>query len=174
MYRDLLAQATALADAGETTDALGRIFECDVERQEETLKKMLAWEAENTSQSGQVRAMLARSQADVVSMLDNLYSPSLHIASRKTIVSILSTTPNVRHPRYSALVAKIKAETDPELKEAGEELEVRELARWSCGGKGECRGAAFFDCSVLLRNSHRQYLSRSCTASFSPSQPLPF
>jgi antitoxin component YwqK of YwqJK toxin-antitoxin module len=125
MYRDLLAQATALADAGETTDALGRIFECDLERQEETLRKLLAWEAENTSRNGQVRALLARSEADVLGMLDNLYSPSLHIASRKSIVSILSTNPNVRHPRYSALVAKIKAETDPELKEAGEELEAR-------------------------------------------------
>ena len=143
MYHDLLAQVTALADAGETSNALGRIFECDVERQEETLKKMLAWEAENTSQSGQVRAILARSEADVVSMLDNLYSPSLHIASRKTIVSVLSSTPNVRHPRYSALVAKIKAETDPELKEAGEQLEAR-ARTLERRGQGGMQGGGIF------------------------------
>lgn len=143
MYHDLLAQATALADAGETSDALGRIFECDLERQEETLKKMLAWEAENTSQSGQVRAMLARSEADVVSILDNLYSPNLHIASRKTIASILAGIPNVRHPRYSALVAKIKAETDPELKEAGEELEARARMLELRGQRGLQGGGMF-------------------------------
>jgi hypothetical protein len=125
MFTDLVAQATAMADAGETSDALRRVFECDLERQEETLKKMLAWEAENTSREGQVRAMLARSEADVVSMLDSLYSPTLHIASRKAVVSILSGIPKVRHPRYAALIAKIKGETDPELKEAGEELEAR-------------------------------------------------
>lgn len=138
MYRDLLAQATALADAGETTDAVSRIFECDLERQEETLRRLLAWEAENTSRNGQVRALLVRSEADVVSLLDNLYSPSLHIASRKTVASILSGIPNVRHPRFSTLVAKIKAETDPELKEAGEELEVqaRTMELRGLGGQG--------------------------------------
>ena len=129
MYNDLVAQATALVDAGETTDALARIFECDLERQEETLRRLLAWEAENSSRNGQVRALLARSEADVVSMLDDLYSSSLHIASRKTVASILSGILNVRHPRFSALVEKIKAETDPELKAAGEELERRARTR---------------------------------------------
>lgn len=124
MHDDLLVRATSLADVGETADALSRIFECDIERQEATLKKMLAWEAENTSASGQVRDLLARSEADVLSLLDNLYSPNLHIASRKTVVTVLAGIANARHPRFSALVEKIKAETDPELKEAGEELET--------------------------------------------------
>jgi hypothetical protein len=87
--------------------------------------------------------MLARSEADVVSMLDNLYSPSLHIASRKTIASILSTGPNVGHPRYSALVAKIKAEPDPELKEAGEELEARARMLELRGQRGLQGGGIF-------------------------------
>jgi antitoxin component YwqK of YwqJK toxin-antitoxin module len=143
MYHDLLAQATALGDAGETSDALGHIFDCDLERQEETLKKMLAWEAENTNQRGLVRALLVRSEADVISMLDKLYSPSLHITSRKTIVSILSSTRNVRHHRYAALVAKIKAETDPELKEAGEELEAR-ARTMELRGQGGMQGGGMF------------------------------
>ncbi|MBC7854824.1 MAG: HEAT repeat domain-containing protein [Pirellulaceae bacterium] len=125
MFDDLIVRATAHADVGETSDALGRIFECDPERQEATLRKMLAWEAENASASGQVRVILTRSEADVVSLLDNLYSPSLHLASRKTVVTLLAAVANVRHPRFSALVEKIKAETDPELKEAGVELETR-------------------------------------------------
>lgn len=128
MYDDVMTQAIGLADAGETTDALSRIFESDRERQEETLRKMLAWEAENTSRRGESRTMLVRSEVDIVSMLDNVYSPALHIASRKTVASILAGVPNVRHPRYAPLLEKIKAETDQELKEAGEELDARKRA----------------------------------------------
>ena len=49
---------------------------------------MLAWEAENPSRRGQTWASLARSKTDVLKLLDELYEPNLHIASRKTIAAI--------------------------------------------------------------------------------------
>jgi antitoxin component YwqK of YwqJK toxin-antitoxin module len=143
MYEGLIAEATNLADVGETSDALRRIFEADSERREETLRKMLAWEAENTSRAGQVREMLVRSDADVVTMLDNVYSPALHIASRKTVASILGNIPDALHPRFSPLVEKIKTETDAELKEAGEELDARKRAMEQQRGYGGQGGGVF-------------------------------
>ncbi|MFN0020740.1 MAG: HEAT repeat domain-containing protein [Pirellulaceae bacterium] len=132
MFDDLIAQATALADPGETSDAFGHIFAADSQRQQQTLKKMLAWEAENPSRSGQTCAMLLRSQTDMIQLLDAMYEPNLHIASRKVIAATLADFLDARYPRfstYSAAVAslteKMKAETDAELKEAGEALKAR-------------------------------------------------
>ncbi|MCE9524660.1 MAG: hypothetical protein K8R36_01240 [Planctomycetales bacterium] len=132
MFDDLLAKAAALPDPGETSDAFAHIFAADSERQQQTLRKMLAWESETPSRSGQTGAMLVRSKQDVIKLLDELYEPNLPIASRKAIAASLATFLDARYPRFSSyskevssLTKKMRAETDPELQESGEALGAR-------------------------------------------------
>lgn len=136
MYDDLLAQAVELADPGATSDAFARIFACDEERQKSVLRKMLAWEAENASRNGQTQTLFACQKADVIGLLDDLYNPTLHGDSRKTLVAILSSLTRLRHPRFTSLIEKIKAENDPALKEAGEAIEARAKADEANRGGG--------------------------------------
>ena len=135
LYEGLTTEAFSLVDPGETIDALGHIFACDRERQKRTLKKMLAWEADDTSRSGHTRTLLVQHNADAISLLDDLYGPTLHIASRRVLVSILLSRPDLRHSRISTLVEKVKAETEPQMKELGEQLEARAKAN-EFGGQG--------------------------------------
>jgi hypothetical protein len=137
LFGPLTQSAVAQADSGEATDVFAHVFECDPDRRAQTLRAMLAWESGDASREGFLSTVLTRSAADIFRLLDEEYS-SLDVSSRKVAARLVASLRNSSqmfyrgapaHPGYQSLLEKMKTDSEPEIRELGEELQARDSGR---------------------------------------------